>query len=181
MGGLSQGNMYHTRKKLLKLDGGVPDDGCTAISEVPIQKFGLKGQYAEIEVRTTKDSPIGCVGIGVTRQDPDSWRVMGMKFPERFDSFPAQSWVFGGPYRGSTCRLYVDGKKYYRYQMPYREKMKTLWTQGDRIGILIRNDDKLCLYLNSEVVVSVHTPGISSDLGESDFYLLVEAYGYVRS
>jgi len=41
--GLSQGNMYHTRKKILKIDGGVPDDGCTAISEVPIQKFGLKG------------------------------------------------------------------------------------------------------------------------------------------
>merc|ERR1740130_806243 len=103
-----------------------------------------------------------------------------MKFPEKLDGFPGPSWIFSGPYRGTACKLYVDGEKFHKYDMPKRSKVKTTWVVGDRMGILVRYDGHISLYLNREHIQTVQAPGLS-DIQEVDFYLVVESFGFVTS
>jgi len=165
--------LVHGARKLMSR---VRDDGCTAMSAMPIQKFRGIGQYAEVVVRSVRSEiPLGCVGIGITRLGPSVWS--GFKFPERLDDFPHPSWTFSGPYKGHLHKVYVDGKKVHKYT-PDEEFRK--WNKGDRVGILIRPNGKLCLYHNSKMVVSLDVPGFDKmDLDETPFWLLVEAFGNV--
>lgn len=168
--------LYHARKKF----SAERDDGATALSAAPLQRFPGLGQYAEVVISATAGPKAlyGCVGIGVTRLGPAIWESVGKnELPKKLDSFPGPSWIFGGPYRGSTRRLYVHGKKEFRYNLPDER-----WQEGDRVGILARPDGKLALYLNRTHLVTTEAPGLQElNVDDADLWLVVEAYGYVMS
>lgn len=180
--------LYYSRK----LMSGNDDAGCTAMSNSPIKKFPGLGQYAEVRVEAVRsESILGCFGVGVTTISPksESWAKSSSslasslfrdeKFPKRLDSFPGPSWIFSGPYKGKTRRLYIDGTSTLKYVDQDENPETSRWKAGDVVGILVGVDGRLTLYTNGKKIVSAFTPGLQDLADKGDIYLVVECFGYV--
>lgn len=166
---------YYSRKVLTSFS----DSGCTGMSDLPILKFDGLGQYAEVTIQAVREeSPLGCFGIGVTTLPPQHWKKssLGSDFPKRLDKFPAPSWIFSGPYRGTTRRLYVDGQTMTKYNV---EEGRSRWKNGDKVGLLVRLDGRMAMYVNGEELTCLTCPGLEQLAESGDLYLVCEAYGYV--
>jgi len=166
--------LYHARKKLADIQ----DDGCTVITDMPMQKFEGLGQFAEITIVATNDQESqGCVGLGVTRLSPKTWQRSGLgpHLPKRLESFPAPSWIFSGPYRGTNRKLYVDGEVHMKF--PCDDA--TQWKPGDKLGVLVQTGGRLSLHVNGVQVASAVVKGLAVDLETTDVWMVAEAYGYV--
>lgn len=163
--------LWYTRKFVTSLD----DKGCTAIGDSPIMKCSRFGQYAEVKIEAVRpDSPLGCFGIGVTTTKPES---LFNCFPKRLDRFGDSSWIFSGPYKGTTRRLYIDGETWQKFTIDKEEDKR--WKAGDVVGLVIRRDGQMILYLNGHELISKHAPGLEDYAEDGDLYLVVEAFGYV--
>jgi len=160
------------------------DSGCTAMSKRPITRFSGLGQYAEVRVEAVRpESPLGCLGIGVTTWAPESLAessfssVLFGNFPKRLDNFPSTpSWIFTGPHNGTARKFYVDGLASERYSV--KEECQR-WKAGDLVGLHVRLDGQLVFYLNGTELITVAAPGLEEHAENGDLYLLVEAFGYV--
>jgi len=156
----------------------VPDDGGTAISKLPVKRFPGVGQYAEVVVTGVTDSLLGCCGIGFTTSPPRSFD-MANPFPDRLEFFNKESWIFSGPYRGITQRLYINGKK----ESPFfPDENHKRFKAGDRLGVLLLPDARISLYRNRQPMVTFTARGLEDvNIMEKDLYLVVEVYGYVTT
>lgn len=152
--------------------------GGSAISAVPLWVYPGLGQFAEVRVGQIQKYRgtlgMGCVGIGVTQNEPDS--LSYLTFPKKLNKLPGPTWLFAGPYHGRTRRFYVNGKQTYRYTSAES------WNAGDRVAILVDHSGVLHLYINGKEVVSQPGPGMDKlDVRKQKLFLVAEAYGSVTS
>lgn len=168
-------NLHYFSRKLLVFGS---ESGCTAMSALPIRKFAGLGQYAEVRVEAARDgAPLGCLGVGITPWSPEICKSQYKLMPKRVDRFQGPSWIFTGPYRGITRRLYINGRTSKKF-LPREELAQ--WQTGDVAGIWLQPDGKLSLYQNGECIISMDSMWPQdSDLQTADLWLVVEAYGYV--
>merc|ERR1712194_347936 len=160
----------------------------------------MGGYFIEVEVaELDPDKTVGCMGLGVSCLTPQEMAIANSSsnsslcLPKRLEKSP-QGWYFTGPYRGGTTRrVYRHGKKDIRFILDGEETEPLRWSEGDRMGLLVRPKDwqastwqwTVSLYINRNIVLACTIDVPKDENGEVpkelQLYGVVEGYGYVTA